>query len=141
MRLLRTGAGASVCWALALAPLAQGAEPSAVVRGLDNPCGVAVQPGTGHVFVSTRPGVFRLVPGKAGLERHAEVVGFPTDSSGRGPEYEIGPLGLAFLDGATLVVGGGELQDGEELVRFFAVGRTPRPAGKALKPDDMKASS
>jgi hypothetical protein len=81
------------------------------------------------------------VPGKAGYALHAEVVGFATDTYGRGPAYEIGPLGLAFLDPRTLVVGGGELQDGEELVRFYTVGTEPRPAGGALKAEEMKASS
>jgi DNA-binding beta-propeller fold protein YncE len=132
-------------WAAAIALRAavptEGAEPQVIARGLDNPCGVVVQPATNHVFVSTHPGIVRLVPGSTGFARFDEVVNFPTDSYGRGPEYKIGPLGLAFLDKDTLVVGGGELQDGEELVRFYAVGPSPRPVGQALQFDAMKASA
>src|SRR5205823_4790561 len=60
-----------------------------------NPCGVAVQPETGHVFVSMVGRIVRVVPGNPG-EVHDEVRGFPTDTYGRGPTYEFGPLGLAF---------------------------------------------
>ncbi|HEV3122186.1 MAG TPA: hypothetical protein VGY53_09795, partial [Isosphaeraceae bacterium] len=125
-------------FALGAASLARAAEPQVIARGLDNPCGVAVQPGTNHVFVSTHPAIVRLVPGPGGFARSDEVVDFATDTYGRGPEYEIGPLGLAFFDKDTLIVGGGELQDGAELVRFYSVGPAPRPAGQALKADAMK---
>jgi DNA-binding beta-propeller fold protein YncE len=140
MRLPSIFACAATC-ALGLGLSAAGAEPEVIARGLDNPCGVAIQPGTNHVFVSTHEGIVRLVPGPRGYSRFDEVLDFGTDTYGRGPEYQIGPLGLAFLDKDTLVVGGGELLDGEELVRFYTVGPAPRPAGKALKADDMKAST
>jgi DNA-binding beta-propeller fold protein YncE len=51
-----------------------------------------------------------------------EINGFPTDIYGKGPMYDIGPLGLAFLDEETLVVGDGSRPDGSELVRVFKVG-------------------
>jgi hypothetical protein len=116
-------------------------EPLVIAKGLDTPCGIAVQPGTGHLFVSSHPGIDRLVQNDGRFQQHVEVRGFTTDTYGRGPEFEIGPLGLAFLDKATLVVGGGERPDGEEIVRVYAVGDGPRPAGRALKADDMKAST
>jgi DNA-binding beta-propeller fold protein YncE len=120
---------------------AQGSEPQVIARELDNPCGVVVQPVTNHVFVSTHAGIIRLVPGSGGFARSDEIVEFGTDTYGRGPEYEIGPLGLAFLDKDTLVVGGGELQDGEELVRFYTIGPAPLPPGRARKASDMKTSA
>ena len=78
-------------------------EFETVLDGLDNPCGVAVQPETNHVFVSDSGAgkVIRVVDGKA----QAVIVEFPRDTYGKGPKYQIGPLGLTFLDKDTLVVG------------------------------------
>ena len=74
--------------------------------GLDNPCGVAVQPGTGHVFVSDSGAgrVIRVDPDRPGAVVRA-VVGFPVAEAGGKPQRQVGPLGLAFLDRRTLVVG------------------------------------
>lgn len=109
------------------------AKIEVVVGGLTNPSGVAVQPDTGHVFVSDSGAgrVVRIVDGK--LEE--VIVGSPLDVYGKGPAYEIGPLGLAFLDKDTLAVGDGGLKDGAELVRVFAI---PAPGQAALKYDDAK---
>jgi DNA-binding beta-propeller fold protein YncE len=112
-----------------------------IAKGLDNPCGVAVQPETGHVFVSAHPAVYRLVPAKEAYSCHVEIDGFATDAYGRGPEYEIGPLGLAFVGRETLVVGGGDLQDGEDLVRFYKVESKPRPERHPIKADATCATS
>ncbi len=114
--------------------------PELVVEGLINPSGVVVQPGSGHVFVSSKDGVARIVPGEKAV-LHKEIVGFPTDVYGKGPAYEFGPLGLAFLDATTLVVGDGSLPDGEELVRFYHVGADPLPADKLKNADDMLTSA
>lgn len=106
-----------------------------VLDGLNNPCGVAVQPETGHVFVADSGSgrIIRIVNGKA----EDVVAGFAKDVYGKGPMYDIGPLGLAFLDKDTLVVGGGDLPDGEELLRVFTI---PAAGGEALKPDQSKYS-
>lgn len=101
--------------------------------GFDNPSGVAVQPGTGDVFVAERRGVYRLTPQQKKAEGEAkrpkrkfvEVNGFPTDIYGKGPMYDIGPLGLAFIDAEHLVVGDGSRPDGQELVYVFEVGSEP----------------
>ena len=97
-----------------------------IAKGLDNPTGLAVQPGTGHIFIASHAGVLRLDP-KSGIVT-TEVGGYPdpTDAYGKGPKYPIGPLGLAFLDAEHLVVGGGSRKDGEELVRVFKVGAEPK---------------
>jgi DNA-binding beta-propeller fold protein YncE len=97
-----------------------------VVGGLSNPCGIAIQPGTGHVFVSdsARGRVCRVIDGKL----QDVITGSPKDVFGKGPFYDIGPLGLAFLDENTLVVGDGGFKDGEECIRVYAL---PEP-GKTL---------
>ncbi len=113
-------------------------EVSELLAGLNNPCGLAVQPETGLVFVSDSAAgrVVVVDPHKPGASRDV-IVGFPQDTYGKGPTYKIGPLGLAFLDAKTLVVGGGELLDGQEMVRFFTL-----PAnGQPLAFDKMTSSA
>lgn len=97
-----------------------------VVGGLSNPCGVAVQPGTGVVFVSDSATgrVCRVVEGK--LED--VIAGSPKDVYGKGPFYDIGPLGLVFLDQNTLVVGDGGYKDGAEFIRVYTVPEAGKPA-------------
>ena len=102
-----------------------GAAVEVVAATLDTPCGVAVQPTTGHVFVSLKDRIVRIVPGED-VAIHDEIANFPTDAYGRGPIYHFGPLGLAFWDAHTLVVGGGGQKDGKDVVRFFEIGDTPR---------------
>jgi len=108
------------------------AEPKVetILDGLTNPCGVAIQPETGVVFVSDSGAgkVLRVVDGKA----QDVIVGSPKDLFGKGPKYEIGPLGIVFFDKSMLVVGDGGFVDGEEYVRVFAV---PEAGGKALNYD------
>lgn len=98
---------------------AEDAKVETVVGGLTNPCGVAVQPKTGHVFVadSAAGRVVRIVDGKI----EDVITGSPKDVYGKGPMYDIGPLGLAFIDENTLVVGDGGFKDGEEYIRVFTV--------------------
>ena len=109
------------------------AEPTIemILDGLNNPCGVAIQPDTGDVFVSESGAgrILRVRDGKA----EAVITDFPKDVYGNGPQYKIGPLGLLFLNRDALVVGGGGLPDGEELVRIYRtpeVGNEAIPAGK-----------
>jgi DNA-binding beta-propeller fold protein YncE len=113
---------AGVCLAVA----ADEAKVEEVLGGLSNPCGVAVQPETGHVFVadSAAGRVIRVVNGKP----EDVVTGFGKDVYGKGPMYDIGPLGLTFLDKNTLVVGDGGYKDGEEFVRIYTVPEAGKPA-------------
>ncbi|MCZ6795608.1 MAG: hypothetical protein O7J95_18545, partial [Planctomycetota bacterium] len=110
-----------------------------LAEGLDNPCGVAVQPETGHVFVSTKERIIRVVPGNPPTVSD-EITDFPT-ARYRPVPFQFGPLGLAFLGKDILVVGDGSLPDGEDLVRFYKVGSKARPRGKALTVADMMYSS
>ena len=98
---------------------AQDAIPDVVVQGLKNPSGVAIQPNTGHVFVSDSGAgrVVRVIDGKV----EAVITAFPTEGYGTDPTYKIGPLGLLFLDEETLVVGGGGLPDGDDMISVFKV--------------------
>ena len=121
----------ALCFTLAAASRVPAQEELAseyevVVEGLSNPTGVAVQPGTGDVFVadSAAGRVIRLVDG----EVEEVITGFPLDTYGSGPEYQIGPLGLAFFDEETLVVSGGELADTEEVIRIYEVPAAGEPA-------------
>ncbi len=111
-----------------------GTNGTVVLEGLNNPCGVAIQPETGEVFVADSGNyqVVRLVDGKA----EPVITDFPKDVYGKGPKVNIGPLGLLFLDKNTLVVGGGGLPDGEELLRVY---KLPED-GKAIKADAMQDS-
>ncbi|MDH3717980.1 MAG: hypothetical protein OES79_07645 [Planctomycetota bacterium] len=108
-----------------------------LLDGLHNPCGVAVQPGTGDVFVSDsgQGRILRVVGDRA----EPAITGFPRETfgdaaSGQQTRFDIGPLGLVFLDQNTLVVGGGGLQHGAELLRMFQV----PPRGKSINVDQMK---
>ncbi len=116
----------AVC--LPSAPCLRAAEPKVetVVDGLHNPCAVAVQPETGVLFVADSGAgrIVRVVDGQI----QEVVVGFERDVYGKGPKFEIGPLGLAFLDQKTLVVGGGDLADGDEQLRIFALPEAGSPA-------------
>jgi len=64
------------------------------------------------------------------------IVGFGRDVYGKGPMFDIGPLGLVFMNKDTLVVGGGDKPDGEELLRVFAV---PAAGSPPLQADDATA--
>ncbi len=105
--------------ALSPALLHAGVKVEDVLKNLNNPCGVAIQPETNTVFVAESGAgrVVRVVQGK----RQEVIVDFPKDIYGSGPKYDIGPLGLLFLDKETLVVGGGGNRDGKELVRVYSV--------------------
>lgn len=107
-----------------------------VLENLDNPCGVAIQPETNTIFVAESGAgrVIRVIDGKA----QDVITDFPMDVYGEGPKYNIGPLGLTFLDKNTLVVGGGGNPDGEELIRIYTV---PEQDEDAINADAMKAST
>lgn len=119
---------------IATASSANEVVAEAVVSGLNNPCGVAIQPNTGHLFVSDSGAgtVCRVVDGKA----VPVITDFPIDVYGKGPKYNIGPLGIAFYDENHLVVGGGGFKDGEELLRLYKV----PAAGQSIKASEMLSS-
>jgi len=98
--------------------------PVPVAQNLDNPSGIAVHGETGHIFVAERRGILRLFKeeGKKGYSRKFEVNKYPTDIYGKGPMYDIGPLGVALLGTDHLIVGDGSRPDGEEVIRIYEIG-------------------
>ena len=115
-------------------------ESKVVLDSLDTPCGMALQPETGHLFISLKDRIVRVVPGEP-YTVHDEITGFPTDHFGRGPSYQFGPLGLAFADKNTLIVGDGSQEDGKEIVRIYTVDLQPVPRDKVRKAEDMTSFS
>jgi DNA-binding beta-propeller fold protein YncE len=105
------------------APVEKPAESLAktlIVRHLDNPSGVTVHPETGHVFITSRQGVFRYPP-ELKNKIYLEVQGFPTDEYGKGPKYNIGPLGCTLWGTDRLIVPDGSQKDGDEVVRIYKI--------------------
>jgi hypothetical protein len=88
-----------------------------VLSGLDNPFGVAIQPGTGDVFVSDS-GAGRVIRVVSGQSRDV-ITGFATADCGPEPKYRLGPLGLTFINRQTLVVGEAGRPDGEDILHVF----------------------
>ena len=108
-----------------LSVVAQAAEPktTAVATGIDNPSGLAVQHSTGDLFVAARTGVHRLVPGDKPVLT-VEVGSFASDIYGKGPKYNIGPLGVGLLNDEHLVIGDGSNPDEKEVVLVMKVGKS-----------------
>lgn len=108
-----------------LSVMAQAAEPKTteVASGLDNPSGLAVQHSTGDLFIAARSGVHRLTLGAKPVLT-AEVTSFATDIYGKGPKYNIGPLGVGLLNDEHLVIGDGSNPDEKEVVLVVKVGKT-----------------
>ena len=119
-------------------PAEKPAEPATKVklRHLDNPSGIAVHPVTGHVFVTSRQGVFRFISNGTSNKVYLEIEGFPTDVYGKEPKYNIGPLGCALWGTDRLIVPDGSLPDGEELVRIYKI--IDEVPGKPRKADETE---
>lgn len=101
-------------------------EPLAT--GLVNPTAVAVHAASGDLFVA-ESGAGRIIRVKP-AEPHTitpVIDGFPTSRFGDGPSFQIGPLGLAFVDRSTLAVGEGGQANGSEVVRLYILPDEPKP--------------
>ena len=94
-------------------------EVELVLEKLHNPCGLAIQPQTQHLFVADS-GNLRVLRVVDGSPREV-IVGFPQDRFGEDPGITFGPLALGFLDRQTLIVGAGGLPVGQDLVRVYSV--------------------
>jgi hypothetical protein len=106
----------------------------AVLTDLDNPCGLAIQPGTGHVFVSESGAgrILRFDP--ATRESEPVVTDLPTRQFEDIADVRLGPLALAFIDRDTLIVGCGGSGLGADLVRVYTVPEW----GKSIGADETK---
>jgi hypothetical protein len=126
-----------IAWAMACIASTQllAVEPKVetVLEGLRSPCGIAIQPETGHVFVADSGAlrVVRVVEGK--LEE--VITGFSKNLFGPDAE-DVGPLALAFLDKQTLVVGGSDSEEQGQVLVFTL----PQPGEAALTVDKAKYS-
>jgi glucose/arabinose dehydrogenase len=122
LRLTGRAFACAAVFTLAGSLAAQAADgPATYADDFENPSGIAIQPKTGDVFVSERKGVFRL-SGDKHPHKTAEIDHYSTDIYGKGPMYDIGPLGVAFLNENELIVADGSRKDAEELVRVYKVG-------------------
>ena len=112
-----------------------GFEISTVLTGLDRPTGIAIQPETGHLFIaeSAAARVIRVVD----AQPESVVVDFPVELHESEPAIRLGPLSLLFLDRHRLLVGGGGLPDGDELLRVYNV----PPTGTRAIPATQMATS
>ncbi|MDX1962991.1 MAG: hypothetical protein SFX18_07550 [Pirellulales bacterium] len=99
-----------------------------VLDGLSNPFGMALRPGKGELFVSdSAAGMIVSVDPAQPNKSTPVITGYNQDIYGKGPKYAIGPLGLAFLNADTLVVGDGSAAGGAEVVQLF---KLPTDAAK-----------
>lgn len=101
-----------------------------VLKGLLNPSGLASEPGTTHLLVSDSGAGRILCFHTDGWEYEKVITKFAKDVYGKGPMYDVGPLGLAF-HGRQLVVGGGDQVDGKEVVYVFNM----PPHGQSITAD------
>ncbi|MDA0832706.1 MAG: hypothetical protein O3A29_05445 [Planctomycetota bacterium] len=136
--LIKSACFAGICLAsLVLAATADAEDLKYKVRvtNLENPSGVGVHAGTGDVFVASRYGVYRYNP--AAKKVHLEIAGYPEpiDVYGKGPMYNIGPLGIGFMGAEHLVVGDGSRIDGEELVRIYKINPEYSDDAEPIKED------
>ena len=92
------------------------------IGNLSNPTGIAIHPESGDIFVAERRGILRVARTEEGVNRGYEVNRFPTDQYGKGPIYDIGPLGIAFLGNGHLVVGDGSRVDTDERILVYEIG-------------------
>jgi glucose/arabinose dehydrogenase len=115
------------------------AEPKVetVLDKLADPFGLAIQPETATPFVAESGAgrILRAVDGRAeevitGSKKHPfESISYRTQTP-----RELGPLGLAFFDRETLLVGDGGYGKGEDCVRAFSL----PAAGKTIAYEECK---
>lgn len=121
-----------LCVATSLPAQEEGRQRRGFLGNLNNPTGIAIHPESGDIFIAERRGIVRIAQTEEGRSRGFEVRGFPTDQYGKGPIYDIGPLGIAFLGNDQLVVGDGSRVDTEELVLVYDIGAAaPDPPTQA----------
>ena len=107
-----------------------------ILAGLNNPCGIAIQPQTNALFIAESGGQRIVRLEKDALESQPVITDFPKDQYGSEYKINIGPLSLLFLDERTLIVGGGGQADGSELLRIYQLPEDKKP----IKADQMVAS-
>ena len=98
----------------------ENAKMQVIAKGLNNPCGVAIEPKSGTLFVS-ESGKGRVIALRDGKSTRTCISGFAIESYGNGPAYNIGPMGLAITDDGYLLVGEGGRTAGNDRLMAFKV--------------------
>jgi hypothetical protein len=127
--------GGLILVAIFLAPLSitAAADPpkvklETVAAGLDNPCGITFRPGTNELLVSESGAgrIVRLPADKAGKPTPV-VTGFPVGPAPAPFSFDVGPLGITFLDRLTFAVGTGGDKKGRDVVAIFSLSAGDKP--------------
>src|SRR5947209_15021076 len=119
---------------------AQAADPpkvkvETVISGLDNPMALAFRPGANDLLISESGAgqVVKVLTDKPGKPT-AVVTGFPVAAAPSPLGFQVGPLGIVFLDRVTFIVGTGGLKAGHDVIAIYGV-----PSGdKSLKFEDAR---
>ena len=105
--------------------------PRVVSSNLKNPCGIAIRPVTGEVYIADT-GRGRVVELQQDSIKDV-VTGFPIEEFELDREIVLGPVSLLFKNRNRLIVGTGGAPDGEDSIMVFdleKLGREPFEAGK-----------
>jgi hypothetical protein len=99
-----------------------------VAAGLDNPCGMTFRPGTNELLVSESGAgrIVRLPADKPGKPTPV-VTGFPVGPAPAPFSFNVGPLGITFLDRLTFAVGTGGDKKGRDVVAIFSLSAGEQP--------------
>ncbi|HEV3415447.1 MAG TPA: hypothetical protein VG056_01475 [Pirellulales bacterium] len=110
-------------------------KTTTVLNGLDNPAAVVNRPGTNELFISESGAgqVVRMLTDRPGVVAPV-VTGFSVAAAPGGLGFQVGPLGIAFLDRVTFAVGGGGAGEGHDVLKIYPL----PPSDKSLKADDVR---
>ncbi len=140
MRFLNCCLQALVLALMSLLSTTRAADPpqvkvETIASGLDNPMALAFRPGTNELLISESGAgqIVKVVTDKPGKPT-AVVTGFPVAAAPSPLGFQVGPLGIVFLDRLTFVVGTGGLKPGHDVIAIYGL-----PSGdKTLKFEDAR---
>jgi len=112
---------------------ADGPTATVVASGLNTPWGITTYNNLIYVSESGAGQVVSLSSVSPDKPPIVIVSGFPTRPFHG--KYQLGPLGLAFLDKDNFLIAGADAGPGADVIRVFAL----PPADKVLKPEDAKS--
>lgn len=99
-----------------------------IAAGLDNPCGITFRPATNELLVSeSGSGRIVLLPADKPGKPTPVVTGFPVRPAPAPFSFDVGPLGITFLDRLTFAVGTGGDKKGRDVVAIFSLSAGDKP--------------